>query len=884
MNLRPYQEEAVAAIIREFEQGIQNTLILLATGTGKTVVFSMAADAVQKQLAARGRPNKILVLAHREELLNQAAEKFEEWTPHLSCDIEQGERRVTRRALPDVTIASVQSLSQPKRLAQFDHTQFGLVVTDECFPSGTLIDNKPIESLRVGDMVWSYNHETKQQEQKPVVRIFVSRPQALLVVRFKSGRTLTCTPGHPFFTGSSYTPAYALTPGQSLFIKDSTYETERMCRLQKHLYSKVLDPQNGPDLLPAMPYYSTRNTQDESRSPVQQLFFANNTNRATQNAVSENWTSVLFRPMQGGNSTPNIFSHHGKDEPRICLGENEESKSNDKHHCQRKGLQHFTSNSVFSFYQRREREGTYWPSISTTLHSEQRRMDSGIRNKDTQGKEFRIPLTLQNRLSPQGTKNCNRSRWEQPLQLSAPRTGQKKRGLFAGERVDSVTFLEQTSDGKFGGLCADGFVYNIEVEGNHNYYANGILVHNCHHATANSYQTIYKAFPHSLNLFVTATPDRTDGVALGSICQSVAYAYDLRLAIEEGYLVPIYREHILIEGLDFSRINPAGKKDFADEDLEGQFLAETALLQVADTTIRLSRDKGLDRPTIAFCPGVEHAEKLAEALNSIRPASAAAIHGKTASRDQILRRYREGQIRYLANFGVLTEGVDLPTTSLISNCRPTKSRLLYSQIAGRGTRLYPGKTDCLIADFTDASSRHDLISPVDIFDGNLDLQIKERAEQIAKRRKIDALTALKEATEEIGRERQLTLAREIAGKTKFSRMQLDAFTVLGVAPRAGRYLGQEVTQDQLAKLERHHIPVVGLDKGQAEQVIEAIAKRARSGLSTPRQAKLLMNYGFDPNVPFEVANSQIDYLARRKWRITPMDREVIRRMAGSMAA
>lgn len=537
MDPRPYQLAARDAVLQEFTKGVKSTLLLMATGTGKTVTFALTADAVRKRLADRGRPHKTLILAHRQELLEQAAEKLEAWTPHLSVGIEQGDRRVTRQALPDILIASVPSLSQPRRLAEFDHKQFGFMVTDES-----------------------------------------------------------------------------------------------------------------------------------------------------------------------------------------------------------------------------------------------------------------------------------------------------------------------------------------------------------HRAVASTYQAIYRAFSHCYHLGVTATPDRTDKTALGSVFESVAFGYDLRNAIEDGYLVPIYREQIEIEGLDLSRINPGGKKDFTDDDLEEEFLRDGALLQVADTSVRLSRDKGHDRQGIIFCPGVRHAELLTDAINSIRPASAACIHGGTPSRDQILRRYKDGQLRYLANFNVLTEGIDLPATSIIPNCRPTKSRLVYAQAAGRGTRLHPGKTDCLIVDFTDASSRHDLVSPMDIFDGNLDLTIKERAEQIAKRKKTDALTALKEATEQIGRERQLALAREIAGKTRFTRHQLDAFTVLGITPRAGRYLGQEITPDQHAKLERQHIPVDGLDKGQAEQVIEAMDRRRQCGLSTPRQAKILMRYGFDPNVPFEIANSQIDYIARRKWSITPRDRDVIRQMAGNMAA
>ena len=59
-------------------------------------------------------------------------------------------------------------------------------------------------------------------------------------------------------------------------------------------------------------------------------------------------------------------------------------------------------------------------------------------------------------------------------------------------------------------MCPDGRVYNFEVEGNHNYFANGILVHNCHHAVADTYQEVLGYFSNSLLLGVTATPQHPD--------------------------------------------------------------------------------------------------------------------------------------------------------------------------------------------------------------------------------------------------------------------------------------------------------------------------------------------------------------------------------------
>lgn len=121
MELRPYQHEAVAAIGRAFELE-RSTLLVLATGLGKTVTFA----AVARDLAGQGR--RTLVLAHRCELLDQAAATVRRFG--LRCGIEQASRSVGPLELPDVIVGSVQTL-QGARLAAYARDAFALVVIDE---------------------------------------------------------------------------------------------------------------------------------------------------------------------------------------------------------------------------------------------------------------------------------------------------------------------------------------------------------------------------------------------------------------------------------------------------------------------------------------------------------------------------------------------------------------------------------------------------------------------------------------------------------------------------------------------------------------------------------------------------------------------------------
>jgi superfamily II DNA or RNA helicase len=91
---------------------------------------------------------------------------------------------------------------------------------------------------------------------------------------------------------------------------------------------------------------------------------------------------------------------------------------------------------------------------------------------------------------------------------------------------------------------------------------------------------------------------------------------------------------------------------------------------------------------------------------------AASIDGETplAERRALLAAYHRGDIRVVANCAVLTEGFDEPTIDCIVIARPTRSRALYVQCIGRGTRPYPGKADCLLIDMVGATTRHDLVT------------------------------------------------------------------------------------------------------------------------------------------------------------------------------
>jgi superfamily II DNA or RNA helicase len=131
MELRPYQQEAREAVEQDWKSGIKRTLLVLPTGCGKTIVFAKIVEDCVRE----GR--RVLILAHRAELLEQAADKLSRSTG-LKCAVEKAEESCLGSWFR-VVVGSVQSMQRPKRLQQFERDYFNTIVIDEahhCISNG----------------------------------------------------------------------------------------------------------------------------------------------------------------------------------------------------------------------------------------------------------------------------------------------------------------------------------------------------------------------------------------------------------------------------------------------------------------------------------------------------------------------------------------------------------------------------------------------------------------------------------------------------------------------------------------------------------------------------------------------------------------------------
>lgn len=123
MELRPYQNEAKSAVLKEWDEGHYRTLLVLPTGTGKTIVFA----SVTEECVRRGE--RVLILAHRGELLDQAADKLKKATG-LGSAVEKAEQSCLG-SWYRVVVGSVQTLMREKRLSGFSQDYFDIIIIDE---------------------------------------------------------------------------------------------------------------------------------------------------------------------------------------------------------------------------------------------------------------------------------------------------------------------------------------------------------------------------------------------------------------------------------------------------------------------------------------------------------------------------------------------------------------------------------------------------------------------------------------------------------------------------------------------------------------------------------------------------------------------------------
>jgi superfamily II DNA or RNA helicase len=418
-----------------------------------------------------------------------------------------------------------------------------------------------------------------------------------------------------------------------------------------------------------------------------------------------------------------------------------------------------------------------------------------------------------------------------------------------------------------------------------------VVVDECHHGTAQSYLKILEHFgilrrveaadgkPNFVIadaetarcrcVGLTATAKRTDDEALDQIFgDDPTYEMNIWDGIQKGWLVNVDQKAIEVQQLDLDSIsrrrNESGEMDFAPAELEALMNEEGPLHEVADATLR---EIG-DRQAIVFAAGVTHAKLLAEVMNRRRLGVADAIYGSMDEerRKKITGDFKGGRLQVLINVMIATEGFDHPPTACVVMARPTGSLLIYTQCLGRGTRPLAGcvdgidtpegrraaiaastKPNCLVLDFVGNSTKHKLVTAVDVMGGEHSVQLRERASDIlAAAGAGNVEEAINKAEAELVSEINREVRKRFVPKSVYEMYDISPFDTSSrpggrqVASSAGGATDKQI--EALGKLGVRRELALQYSVKQAGAVLESLRKKR----CTFGQAKSLQKFGKNP--------------------------------------
>lgn len=237
-----------------------------------------------------------------------------------------------------------------------------------------------------------------------------------------------------------------------------------------------------------------------------------------------------------------------------------------------------------------------------------------------------------------------------------------------------------------------------------------IITDEAHHAAAPSYNKIYDYFNPRIHLGFTATPNRADKKALANIFKKIIYKKDIKWAIRAGYLCDVKCTQVDVE-YDLTKC----RKVLGDYDQEG--LDEAVNNKKTTESIAKVYHSMAIGPTLIFAINVSHCYAIANALieSGVKKEEVAVVTGETKNRQDIMRRFTDGEIKCIVNCMVLTEGTDLPCIETIIMARPTSNQSLYTQAVGRGLRLYPNKKHLNLIDCVGVSGKLRLCTAPTLF-------------------------------------------------------------------------------------------------------------------------------------------------------------------------
>ena len=595
-----------------------------------------------------------------------------------------------------------------------DFSNKDVLIVDECFPSWTKIGDKPISQIKAGDMVDSYNHELKCVEKRRVLEVFKTpMPNTMVTVWTEDGPT-TCTPGHPFWNGFEYVPAISLTSDDVVAIIPSHEHGMQGMRCNNGKARAFLDNQKA-SLRAMQSTHSIREQEASGNSMCMVQDASHMYGEKTcpqESGCSQTREGILLNSMPRLDGFKNEFGNNvghqqtdGRQDFKVDVFE--DCFGSDQKTCV--GVSQANRTQAKGSWREWNRS-----NINSAYALAHVQPFGGTSNQDCWKRNAECSELLQS--GPSGTisEAGDIGRWQFAQFDQQEGCGQKENRNTQFTRVVRVEVHKQ--GGASWGRAMRGVdqVYNFSVEGNENYFANGILVHNCKHSPAAVWRRIIescKGFRYGFD----ATPwcddhqrnettkwlffKRTYEISRDDIGDSLADA-SLILSEATDYLI---KDHIdakidklFKERSRYMRIKPEEIRAMcAWEAITELGICENKNRNFYAQQYALAND---DKQTLILVPRVTLGEWYEQTIPGSR-----LVHSKIGKKDRkaYMEEFKAGNLKTMIATQLADEGLDLPNVELLIMVSGGRSSQKTIQRASRALRKTSTKSTATIVDFMD---------------------------------------------------------------------------------------------------------------------------------------------------------------------------------------
>lgn len=386
-----------------------------------------------------------------------------------------------------------------------------------------------------------------------------------------------------------------------------------------------------------------------------------------------------------------------------------------------------------------------------------------------------------------------------------------------------------------------------------------VVCDEAHHSISDSWQTVLNHFDADV-LGVTATPDRGDKRELGSFYEKIAFEISLIDLIKQGYLSPISFRSIPLR-ID---LNNVGMKagDFDETELGA------AIEPYFSQIVAHIKESAPGRKSLVFLPLIATSEKFVVECNK-QGMRAIHVDGYCSDRRARLHRFSEGEFDLMSNAMLLTEGYDEPTIDCIVPLRPTRSRPLYCQQVGRGTRICPLKENLLVLDFLWMHSKHSLCRPAHLVAGSEDEAeiITEISEAGGGDRELDLMVASTDA--QAAREEALRKKLKAQEDKKAKYISAEDFAMRHGSFETAEYQSvMSWEKNPISKNQKQYLKEAGINldtvqgAGHATKLLTMYFANKPLQLASPRQRGIMKKAGH-PNADNATKREAAQFFAQR---------------------